>query len=227
MKVRPKWLLVVLVTLLPGGGCSIPADRGVKIGVPYRAQEDFNYCAAACVQMWALYDGQPEVSQQFIFDWMRNFSSGCGSNLRGVEDAVANFTATADAFIDLETNGALAYENLAARQITSIDNRSPVIAVVDNDHTVILNGGKWHAENEVNMWDYVYVHDPGDPFGEGDSRIGAADWLERFCPGYLSSCSQVISSGNISYWSFYLSTYGPFVEVRGACSQGFANIQCN
>lgn len=206
--------------------CGLPENQGIKIGVPYRAQEQFNYCAATCVQMWALYDGvSPTPSQGSIFNYMLNYSSGCGSNLLGVSDAVGQFTYTPDAYVDLEVNlDGTAYEDLSARAITSIESDSPAIVVVNGDHTVVLNGGKWHGEDTRDIWDFVYIHDPA--FDLANWRREASDWLEMFCPGYETYCSQVVSSSATLGWSFNLVSYGPWVEIRGICDESNFEIQC-
>jgi hypothetical protein len=224
MGMKRSGLAVILVMSCLAVTCGLPEEQGIKIGVPFRQQENFNYCAATSVQMWALYDGAPAVSQDTIFNWMRSYSSGCGSNLAGVKEAVGRFTNTFDAYIDLEYNSGTAYEDMAARQVTAIESSTPVIAVANNDHTVVLNGGKWHAESASNIWDFVYIHDPG--FSSGNTKISAADWLELFCPGYVFSCSQVASWSSVAGWEFNLVTYGPWVEIRGLCNENGSNIQC-
>ena len=110
---------LILLPLLSLVACNIPEDEAVKLGVPYRGQEQFNYCAAANVQMWRLYHGYPSVSQQSIFNWMGNLPGACGSNQLGIEGALRHFTDAFDATWIIMNNNLGVYDKMAAQQITS------------------------------------------------------------------------------------------------------------
>jgi Papain-like cysteine protease AvrRpt2 len=214
MMKRMRWLTIAPFGLLASFflGCNLPQDQGIKLGVPFRSQVNFNYCAAASVLMWRLYDDpNAEISQESIFTWMSNSYPACGSNQLGVEAAVRHFTFSgSDAYWDnvAETE----YEGVLSRQISSIDSRVPVIAVVDFDHTGVVNGGKWHAEGNYNVWDFVYFHDPGS---FANRQISATDWMHEFCPGYWGGCDQIISGAASSAWFFNLKTYSDRVVAAG------------
>src|SRR6185295_220648 len=103
-----------------------------------------------------------------IFSWMGG--AGCATQ-PVVASAVNHFTLTSDAYWD-HGGGANANE-LAARQIASMSHGLPVIAVVDYNHAGVLNGGKWHADDVVNVWDFVYFHDPDPAFGGANLQYSA------------------------------------------------------
>jgi hypothetical protein len=194
--------------------CSIPADSDIKLGVPYREQEQYNYCAAACVQMWRIYDGLPDnTSQQAIFNYMIN--GYCASNQLAVADAVRHFTNTYDAgWINRSSQDS--YPEMAARQITSIDAGAPVIVVYRYDHTVVLQGGKWHPEDGLNVWDYIFMHDPAPGFGGANIKVGALDWEFFTCnPSNGPFCDQIESIGVTAAWNTNLAAHGSSVHVVG------------
>ena len=209
MKVR---LLVSALALVLMGGCSLTPGSEVKLGVPHRAQEQFNYCVPACVLMWRLYDGLGPVSQTTIFNWMGG--AGCTTTDRAA-DAVSHFTNTFDAQGDGDY--ASNYKQMISRQVTSIDQRTPVIAVINDDHTVVLQGGKWHQEGPNYMWDSVLINDPDPVWGGPEQRLAASTWLQEFCPpnaaGYV--CLQVISASAASTWQSNYNMYKDNVVLYG------------
>jgi hypothetical protein len=210
-----RWLAIPLFGFLAGSlqGCNLPEDEGIQLGVPYRAQESFNYCGAASVLMWRPYDDpRAVISQASIFDWMSNSWPACGSNQLGLEAAVRHFTFSSgvDAYWDFAPDSA--YEEVLSRQISSMDSGVPVIAVVNFDHTGVLNGGKWHAEGNYYVWDFVYFHDPA---GLANDKILATAWMRQFCPGYWGSCDQILSSSASANWKFHIQAYSDRVVAAG------------
>lgn len=208
----PKWVaLALIVAAISLAGCNIEfGDGDFELGVPYRAQEQFNYCAPASVLMWRLYDGLPEVSQTTIFNWMGG--TGCVNQIT-TRNAVNHFTRTLDAFWDRASP--VDAEGLIARQITSMDRLTPVIAVINGNHTVVINGGKWHDEGDLYVWDRLIYHDPDPAFGR-NFPVSADDWLDLlFCPESAFTCDQIISGNASKAWAFNLSSYGPRITSVG------------
>lgn len=210
MTSRPVLTILLLANLLVG--CNLPRDQGIKIGVPFRFQDSFNHCGAASVLMWRAADDLQEVSQQSIWDWMSSAYPACGSNQAGIEAAVRHFTVSgSDAYWDHGDD--TQYESMISRQITSMDNGVAVIAVVDFNHTGVLNGGKWHREGSYNIWDFVYFHDPA----RGSNRqYQATEWMrDWFCPAYWGSCDQILSISASGDWISNLALYGDKVVPAG------------
>lgn len=201
------WIPLLVVLCACG---AVGRNSDVKLGVPYRAQAPDSFdCGPASVLMWRLYDGLSEISQQTIANWMGG--SSCGVTPDAIADAVNNFTHTHDAYVDLA--GDVEYRKFFSRQITSIDNRVPVIPIIDGGlHAGVLNGGKWHdnAEGE-HQWDYVYFHDPqtvANDYYSGDA------WKDTNCP-LGSACEQIASFNASEAWLYNLNTYGDDVVLGG------------
>ncbi|HYU33454.1 MAG TPA: hypothetical protein VEW48_14960 [Thermoanaerobaculia bacterium] len=200
---RRTWILrgagaLLLAAGLVAGSC-IPQDH--KLNIPYRAQEQFNYCTPAAVLMWRLYDGLVTVSQTTIFNWM----GGTGNtNQINVANAVNYFTNTRDAYWD--SGSPTTYRQMAARQITAFDRSIPSIVVINYDHVVIVNGGSWHTDPNYRVWDEVFAHDP-DPFWGANRYFSAGSWIYSFCPPGNRYCDQIISSGATYDWSTNYTTY--------------------
>ncbi len=209
MRLHTVLSFTLLASLL--AGCNLPKNQGIKIGVPFRSQENFNYCGAASVQMWRAKDGLSPLSQATIFTWMSNYYPACGSNQAGITAAVNNFTVSGgDAYWDYAPD--TEFQDMIARQISSMDSRVPVIAVVNYDHTGVLNGGKWHQEGNYNIWDFVYFHDPA---AYSNVQYSATDWMRTFCPGYWGSCDQILSSSASITWAYNLQNHGTNLEPGG------------
>lgn len=89
--------------------------------------------------MWRLYDGLSEISQEQIANYMGGTS--CGTTSEAIAAAVNNYTLTSDAYRDLD--GYTEYRAFFSRQITSLDNRKPVIAIIEGGlHAGVVNGGQ-------------------------------------------------------------------------------------
>lgn len=189
-------------------GC-IPASQDLKLPVPYRSQEQFNYCVPACVQMWRLYDGLPSVSQASIFNWMGGI--GCVNQLSAA-NAVNHFTNTRDAYWD---NGdSTNYKEMVSRQITAFDNNVPTMAVINGNHTVLITGGKYHVEGAYKVWDYVRIHDPNPAYGS-HWRWPAGDWLRVFCNVGQPYCDQIVSGMAVDGWYFNMHEHEDGIRVYG------------
>lgn len=211
MQTTSRWTWLVLsLAALTVPSCRIP-ESGIKLRVPFREQERIDFCGPACVQMWRAYDGlTPEVSQLSLYSFMGG--QGCGVSAEAIVDAVSFYTLSRDAYWDIEGNVSPDQDQFLARQISSIDAGTPVIGLLGSLHAVVVDGGKWHRDTAIgyDVWDFVYVHDPLQTFG--DSRYGASQWIDAVCSG---ACSQVISAGASAGWQSNLQTYGGEVWVRG------------
>lgn len=202
------FLLCMLALLLPA--CRIARDNSVRLGVPYRSQAPGSFdCGPASVLMWRLYDGLPEISQQTIGNWMGGTS--CGVTQQALADAVNHFTLTRDAFYDLAAD--IDFREFLSRQITSIDNEIPVIAVIYGGlHAGVVNGGAWHDNSAgQHQWDYVYFHDPD--VGANDYYTGDS-WKDVSCPSG-ATCQQIISLSGSGGWSDNLNIHGGSVVLGG------------
>jgi hypothetical protein len=207
----PIAAVVALTLTLTLVGCGeVGSDPDVKLGVPYRAQAPSSFdCGPASVLMWRLYDGLSEVSQATIGNSMGGTS--CGVTPQAVANAVNQWTATSDAYYDLA--GDSEFEQFFSRQITSIDSRVPVIALIQGGlHAGVVNGGLWHTNaNNDYQWDYVYFHDP-QTFA--NDYYGADSWTDTMCPPG-GTCNQITSFNAAQAWSYNLNAYGDEVVTAG------------
>lgn len=213
-------LIVVLTAICVGCG-KIAEDDLVRLGIPYHAQEEFNYCVPAAIQMWADYDGvSPLPSQTEIFDYMGGAPCYADDATRGVN----HFTLTGqDAYLDhVGQLTELKRDQMVSRQITSIDKGIPVVAVVypQRNHVVILEGGSYAPIEGGWRWDTVIAHNP-DPWFGSSFRYSADAWLEDFCVASSPYCQQVISSSGSSGWFDNHSSYGDSVVLYGQITQEY------
>lgn len=200
----------LLLLAFLAGGCGNVGNPDVKLNVPYRAQAPGSFdCGPASILMWRLYDGLPEISQQTIGNYIGGTS--CGASQQDIADGVNHFTATFDAYWDLA--GDVEFEAFFSRQITSIDNGVPVIAIIEGGfHAGVVNGGKWHDNGAGDhQWDYVYFH---DPLTFANDYYSASLWQVTNCPPG-SACDQIASYSASAAWSSNLSVYGDDVVVGG------------
>ena len=200
-----------LLMFIPLTACHLP-ETGTRLGVPFRQQQSELTCGPACVLMWALYDGVPSVTENAIASSMPGGSCN-GSTPGAIAQAVNRWTYTTDAVDDLAGNVSPEEDQFLSRQITSMDNGVPVIALVNGGlHAVVLDGGKWHTDTTTNLrvWDFSYVNDPEQTFG--DIREDAPTWVQSVCS---EACDQIISFSAAGAWQQNLNTYGPTVVLGG------------
>jgi hypothetical protein len=202
----PALLVPALLLNTACGG--VGSNPDFELGVPYHAQDPGSLdCGPASVQMWADYDFSNPPSQAQISQWMGGTS--CGVSQSVIADAVNYFTATTDAYWDFV--GSNEQDQFISRQITSIDNRTPVIAIITFNHAGVINGGKWHEISSGYQWDYVYFHDPNTL---PNDYYSSEFWLDVNCPTG-SPCEQIISTSASGAWGYNYNTYGGSVWDSG------------
>lgn len=59
-----SWSTLCLMAIFLLSGC-LPEGPNT-LSIPYRSQEQYNYCASASILMWRLYHGLTPVSQASI-----------------------------------------------------------------------------------------------------------------------------------------------------------------
>ncbi len=164
--------------------------------------------------MWRLYDGLPEISQATIYTWL----GGRACQPDDVPPAISHFTNTFDSYLDLVYNPTQAQiDQMVARQITSIDRRTPVIPIVypARNHVGVVNGGKYTNQGGgYYRWEYLYFHNPDPAVGANDYYT-ASRWLREFCDFSYPYCGQVISARAIVNWQSNYVSYGGKVTIYG------------
>jgi hypothetical protein len=198
---------ILLATLSCNIDLGTPGQKGDVLGVPYRQQEFFNYCAVAAVQMWRLYDRRSALTQTQIFNWI-----GRAPNQIELANAVRYFTFSgADAIWDVEYDQL----NAATKQISAFNSGVPSIAVIRLDHVGVIDGGTWYSTGDGNAeWDTVYLHDPNPGIGP-DSPWTPGAWLALSCGPSGHDCEQIVSASAIYNWQANRSTWAPHVTMYG------------
>lgn len=193
--------MALLLTTACGG---VGSNPDFKLGVPYHQQDPNSLdCGPASVQMWADYDYSNPPSQAEISHWMGG--SSCGVTQTVIANAVNFFTATDDAYWDFVSSDE--QNSFISRQITSIDNYTPVIAIITFNHAGVVNGGKWHEVSGGYQWDYVFFH---DPLTFANDYYSSEGWLDVNCT-VGTPCEQIVSTSASATWYDNYSSYGDSV----------------
>jgi len=212
----PLGLVLPVLVIAFAAGCGGALDDGpsYQMGVPYRAQAEFNFCVPASILMWRLYDGLPEVSQYTIF----NNVGGAPCDPYDAAYGVALYTNSgSDAYLDLTYSPTTTErDELVSRQITSADRGIPIMPIVypSKSHVGIINGGKYADKGTYWEWEFLYFHNPDPAYGANYYYTGGR-WLDEFCVAFDAYCGQVISVSGTSGWSSNLETYEGSVSVYG------------
>lgn len=194
--------------LLAATSCTIGPGQSdsVTLRVPYRQQEQWDYCGAASVLMWRLYNGQSELPQNEIYTWMGG--SGSGLYPDAIRDGASYYAGMSDAIVDRAAQDPVeSQREFFARQISSIDSNTPVIAIVEvGFHAGVIDGGTWtrDAQTNLNVWNDVYFHDPR---GFADRSYSSAQWMSHATGGY-NSLTQIVSNSATFNWQSNYDAYG-------------------
>jgi len=209
--------MVILASGLASmGGCHITFGGGgsygnLNLAVPYYAQGDTLLCGPTTVRMWRRYDGLSDMTSESLGNGMGCAWQTVGCSQEQIRSGAQIYTNTGyDAYVD-DYGGVGDPDVLLAqffsRQITSLDNGVPVIALINGStHAVVPHAGNYTtASDGLKRWDYVYVQDP--LAGSADYYYVAGSWMQ-------SVVQQIISSGASNGWSGNFDTYGE-THVRG------------
>ena len=162
--------------------------------------------------MWRLYDRLSEISQSSIASYIGWTPTGV--SVPAIVMGVNRFTNTWDAYWDLPGGTGdpdTIKGQFFSRQITSMDAKLPVIAILwGGVHAGVINGGKWHTDSYtgLDVWDYVYFHDPDQYSGGADRYRTAGTWTGQCTSQVLAG--RVRDPGNANFY-----TYGYNVGIRG------------
>jgi hypothetical protein len=182
MRQKKVMLLLIPVLFIWFSECSDPVPNKIVLNVPYYSQEGYpNYCAVACIRMWAAYSGN-QVTMQEIADYVGVGPDGVLP--RNIEKGVGNFT-SAEGYMPVKSvlePGAQG--DLIGATVIGVKNGYPsIIPVYNADHAVLSIGNEWHEdENYRPIADVIYFHDPN----VGPNRKRAANIFlgAYFTPSY-------------------------------------------
>jgi hypothetical protein len=213
MQIRPcfAWRLGPLIIMIVAlSGCGVGQNQNTTLRVPFRPQDSADYCTAACIQMWQAYNGVPETPQQVIY----NFYGG-SSGAKDMQAWAVNYYAFGGGgdvayimdFADLPNEtGDDMWRRSCAKEITSIDSNTPVIALIRHGiHSTVIDGGHWHPEGDKYMWDSLYVHDPSH--FSGDDYYDPIIWRSEL-DGGRNLVEHIMSSSASANWLVNYGSYG-------------------
>lgn len=195
--------------------CSTGEDipENICLPVPYRAAERANYCAVACIQMWALYDGNTIITQDEIARRV-----GAPTLPSQVQYGVGLYT-DSPGYLFVGAGTEYYQDRMLSMSVAAfLNNRPTIIPVHEGDHAVIMIGYTYHyVDNNIPIADKFWLRDPN-----GIERYGAriaefkSDW---FLPDSLDRLLRIILPAS-DYVSLGDEGYITFLDMGGSYSGG-------
>jgi len=131
--------------------------------VPYCPQERYNYCAIACIQMWAWYQGYTNVTQPQIANYIGVTTFGAYPDM--IVQGIERFTASLGFLVEYK-NTNLGQDCCIAACIAAIKDFTPsIMPFYGGTHGVLVIGYTWHYENKIRIADDMEYHDPNPEMG--------------------------------------------------------------
>lgn len=175
-----RFVLVFITVLMMGCFTSNPPPYDVWLSVPYHEAEEPNYCAVACIQMWAEYLSIFVTQDEIAAVFPHGISSGgylpddvaiaasiiINRDIRVIEDCYWwNPGAQGDILAIAVQCGRL--------------GRPSIFPFYGGIHSVLATGYDCHEEEpDIPIVDAMFYHDP-DPFG-GPDCVAAANDLKDY-----------------------------------------------
>jgi len=176
---------ITILTIIMLISCVPPPGNHVRLPVPFISQMYNAWCGAACIQMWAYYDGlYPEQ------DDIASFIGWTVSNIYNIAAGVGYFTNSPGYPVEY---GSSEYEQDLAMsaQVASIKEKIPSISIINHGtHAIIAKGFDWTDTSLGPRADGICIHDP---------------WLG---PNFYHT------AGNWKHW-FFTDYYGHHLIVLG------------
>ena len=176
--------LAILISVILFLTCSCfdpPIQKKLTLSVPYHAQTKYNYCAIACIQMWADYKGAcPSQEDISIAIPVSPYGLNPHEIVKGVKEYTNGYGFLARR--DLGCEGARG-DIMGAIYQGIRKNFPSIMFFFDGTHTVLAKGYGWHDSNGVPVIDSIYFHDPDEYYWGADYAITIADLKFYFTPG--------------------------------------------
>ena len=166
IKKKKSFCFIVLIFLISFTGCDGDDPPFKKVlNVPYCPQSYAYYCAAACVYMWATYDGIP-CTQAQVANWTGAWP--CGVPPFTVVDAIGFFTFSQGYFAWRYNYELGAQGDLMGACIEGIkDNVPSIMPFYGGSHAVLVTGFEWHEDaTDRPIGEVIYYSDPDGDYGE-------------------------------------------------------------
>ncbi len=182
-------LLVMLFSIC----CFLDPPPSKYLSVPHIQWKYSGWCGAACVQMWAWYEGSTYLTQ----DQIAPVTGWYGATVYTIANGVTRFT-SGNGFAALYNNTYDQQDAAVSAQIASIKNGVPSISIVhDGFHSVIVIGFQWtELSDGTPRADYVKFNDPART---RSLKVAAWYWKnEYFFPNLASGKYEIVLT-NHSY----------------------------
>jgi len=215
------FVFIVLIVFL-GCGEGDPPFKKV-LNVPYCPQSYAYYCAAACVYMWALFDGIP-CTQAQVVSWTGAWP--CGVPPLRVVEAIGFFTLSPGYAAWKYDSEPGAQGDLMGACIEGIKDRVPAIMPFEGgSHAVLVTGFEWHEDaNGKPIGEVIYYNDPDGYVGKWYETVSYIEnnlWTETNGLYYvLLGCEWYVDPGEMGHDGFVLrrgTYYGgpPIYDPKG------------
>ncbi len=212
-------LIVIAILVIPAMSC-YDLKYQERISIPHRYQDGAVWCGPACVQMWALKDGNNPEQSEIAF----NICGPEGAPWYRMEWAVNTYT---------NTDGVHAYyssqdHGIAVASAAIKNNQPAILNYYLGDgifHYVIINGVDWHEDwlQRSPIYDTIYFHDPiyGPDrevpifylknyfYKKTDGRYNVIVGFERSISDGLSGYAEFLARGGTYYGGPKPFSYNP------------------
>lgn len=167
--------------------CCFEVPKSKYLSVTHIGQKYQGWCAAACVQMWAWYEGSTYLTQ----DEIAPVTGWYGATVDTIANGVTQFTSGAG-FSALYSNTWDQQDAAISAQIAAIRSGVPSISIVyDGTHSVIAIGFQWtELSDGTPRADWIKFNDPA----RSDSRkVAAWNWKnDYFFPNPASGKYEIV-----------------------------------
>ena len=182
--------------------CNPSPHHHIRLPVPYESQWYNGWCGAACIQMWAEYDGRYPGQ-----DEIASFIGWTGTNPPAIANGVGFYTN--ETGVDWYYGSSEYEQDLAlSSQVVSVKDNIPSISIVNNGyHAVIVIGFDWTDTVNGPRADGVSFHDPL-PYNGPSLYISAGDWKQNWFTAYngqhviILGYAWHVSEGEMGYIEF-------------------------
>lgn len=195
--------------------CSTGEDipENICLPVPYRAAERANYCAVACIQMWALYDGNTIITQDEIARRV-----GVPTLPSNIVYGVWLYT-NSPGFLFVGNGTEYFQDRILSMSIAAFQkNRPSIIPVYDGEHAITMIGYKYHTSSDNRpIADKVWFHDPN---GLNKYSTSISDFKYNwFTPDWLNGLLRIILPDD-EFVASGDDGYSIFLDLGGSYSGG-------
>ncbi|MBA7668225.1 hypothetical protein ES703_76334 [subsurface metagenome] len=137
--------------------CCFEVPKSKYLSVPHITWKYSGWCAPACVQMWAWFEGSTYLTQ----DQIAPYTGWSGATVYTIANAVTRFTSKTG-FAALYYNTYDQQDAAISTQIASIKSGVPSISIVhDGSHSVIVIGFEWtELSDGTPRADWIKFNDP-------------------------------------------------------------------